>query len=152
MNGAHWHLLVNHFPIIGSLLATLMLGYGLVRHNESIIRLCFGLLVLMSLATFLTNWTGGTAEDYLKSINALDEQLLQAHEQAADWANIGMYLTGGLSLLALVWQRAKQWFWLPALIVLSALLTFGLMANVGRLGGLIMHRELRTEQVAPMTR
>ncbi len=149
MNGAHWHLLVNHFPIIGSLLATLVLGYGLLRRNESISRLGFGLFVLMSLATFLTNWTGGTAEDYLKSIHDLDEPRLHAHEQAADLANIGMYLTGGLSLLALVWQRAKQWTWLPVLIALTALTTFGLMTNVGRLGGLIMHRELRTEQTPP---
>ncbi|WP_157618297.1 hypothetical protein [Spirosoma spitsbergense] len=36
LNGAHWHLLVNHFPIIGSLIATTVLGFGLFRRNESV--------------------------------------------------------------------------------------------------------------------
>lgn len=146
INGAHWHLLVNHIPIIGGLLATLILGYGLFRRNMSVVQLSFGLFVLMSIATAITNQTGESAEHYLKSINALDEKIFNEHEEAADWANIGMYLTGGLSLLALVWKRAKQLAWLPALIFLTSLVTFGLMANVGRLGGLIMHQELRNEQ------
>jgi uncharacterized membrane protein len=145
LNGAHWHLLVNHFPIIGGLIATIVLGYGLIRRKESIIQLGFGLFVLMSIATFVTNQTGEKAEQYLKSINALNRSLLHEHEQAADLANIGMYLTGGLSLLSLVWQRARQFRFLPILIFGIALITAGLMANVGRLGGLIMHKELRNE-------
>ena len=147
LNGAHWHLLVNHFPIIGSLLAMFILGYGLIRRNSPIIQLSFGLFVLMCVATAITNQTGESAEHYLKSINQLNRPLLHAHEEAADLANIGMYLTGLLSLLALVWQRAKQLRFLPAVIFALSLITFGLMANVGRLGGLIMHQELRTESV-----
>ena len=152
LNGAHWHLLVNHLPIIGGLLAPLVLGYGLFRRNESVVRLSFGLFVLISLTTVITNQTGESAEHYLKSIHALNEQLFHQHEEAANWANVGMYLTGGLSLLALIWQRAKQMRFLPVLIFITSLITFGLMANTGRLGGLIMHRELRNEQsVAPAT-
>ncbi len=147
MNGAHWHLLVNHFPIVGSLIAAIVLGFGLFRRNESIVQLGFGLFVLMTIATFVTNQTGEQAERYLKSINALDEKLLHNHEEAADLANIGMYLTGGLSLLALVWQRAKEMRFLPISIFGIALITLGLMANVGRLGGLIMHKELRSEPI-----
>ncbi len=143
LNGAHWHLLVNHFPIIGGLLATIVLGYGLLRRNESIVKLGFGLFLLMSVGTAITNQTGESAEQYLKSINALDRPRLHEHEEAAGLANVGMYLTGVLSLLALVWNRAKQWRWLPILIFIVSLLTFGLMANVGRLGGLIMHKELQ---------
>lgn len=138
-------MLVNHFPIIGGLLATIVLGYGLVQRNNAVIRLGFGLFVVMSIATAITNQTGEKAEHYLKSINALNEPLLHDHEEAADLANIGMYLTGLLSLLALVWQRAREMRWLPVLILVASLVTFGLMANVGRLGGLIMHKELRTE-------
>ncbi len=145
LNGAHWHLLVNHFPIVGGLLVTLVLGYGLLRKSEPVIQLGFGLFVLMSIATFITNQTGGQAEEYLKSINALNRSLLHQHEQAADLANIGMYLTGAMSLLSLVWQRARQFRFLPILIFGVALITAGLMANVGRLGGLIMHKELRNE-------
>jgi uncharacterized membrane protein len=147
LNGAHWHLLVNHFPIIGSLLALLILGYGLIRKNTPIIQLSFGLFVLMSLATAVTNQTGEQAEHYLKTINQLNRTLLHEHEEAADLANAGMYITGLLSLLALVWQRARQWRFLPALIFGLSLITFGLMVNTGRLGGLIMHQELRNESV-----
>lgn len=151
LNGAHWHLLVNHLPIIGGLLATLILGYGLFRRNQSVVQLSCGLFVLMSVATVITNQTGESAEHYLESINALDKELFREHEEAADWANIGMYLTGALSLLALVWQRAKQQSWLPAVIFIVSLITFGLMANAGRLGGLITHQELRNESVQQIT-
>ena len=154
LNGAHWHLLVDHFPIVGSLLATIVLGYGLARRQESISQLSFGLFVLMSLATLVTNQTGESAEHYLKSIHALDRPRLHVHQEAADIANIGMYPTGLLSLLALSWQRAKQLRFLPILIFILSLITFGLMANVGRLGGLIRHTELRDEstRIAPATK
>lgn len=145
MKGAHWHLLVNHFPIIGGLMATIVLGYGLWRRNEAIVRFGFGLFLIMS----MTNQTGERAEQYLKSINALDRPRLHEHEKAADLANLGMYLTGVLSLLALVWQRAEQWNWLPMLFFIVSLITFGLMANVGRLGGLIIHQELRDTGSTP---
>ncbi|MBO0952204.1 hypothetical protein [Fibrella forsythiae] len=149
MNGAHWHLLVNHFPIIGGLMATIVLGFGLFRRNDAIIKLAFGLFLLMSVFTAITNQTGESAEHYLKSINALDRPRLHEHEEAADMANIGMYLTGLLSLLALVWKKANEWRWLPTLIFVVSLVTFGLMANVGRLGGLIMHQELRETGATP---
>ncbi|GAB4041629.1 hypothetical protein [Spirosoma jeollabukense] len=145
LNGAHWHLLVNHFPIVGSLLATIILGYGLVGRHEAIIQLSFGLFILMGIATLVTNQTGEGAEHYLKSIHALDRPRLRVHEEAADVANIGMYLIAVLSLLMLSWQRVKQWRFLPTLIFIISLITCGLMANVGRLGGLIMHTELRDE-------
>ncbi|GAB3739119.1 DUF2231 domain-containing protein [Spirosoma lituiforme] len=154
LNGAHWHLLVNHFPIVGSLLTTIILGYGLVRRQESIVQLSFGLFILMSVATLLTNQTGERAEHYLNSIHALDRPRLHVHEEAADVANIGMYLVGILSLLALSWQRARQLRFLPGLIFVLSIITFGLMANVGRLGGLIRHTELYEESTnsAPTTK
>ena len=148
MNGAHWHLLVNHFPIIGGLMATLVLGYGLLRRSESVIRLSFGLFVLMAALTMVTDQTGESAEHYLKSLHSLNEEIFHKHEEAAGPANLSMYLTGLLSLLALVWQRAKQAHWLPAVIFAVSLIACGLMFNVGRLGGLIMHKELRTESAA----
>lgn len=148
LNGAHWHLLVNHFPIIGGLLATIVLGYGLFRRNESIRQLGYLLFVTMSIATVVTNQTGESAEHYLKSINKLNKVIFHEHEAAADLANIGMYLTGLLSGFILVWKRAKQVRLLPILIFILSLVTFGLMANAGRLGGLIMHEELRTDSTA----
>jgi uncharacterized membrane protein len=110
-----------------------------------VIKLGFGLFVLISVATAITNQTGESAEHYLESIQALDKQRLHTHEQAATWANVGMYLTGGLSLLALFWKRVNQLTWYPVLVFMLSLVTFGLMVNVGRLGGLIMHQELRSE-------
>ncbi|GAB4017421.1 DUF2231 domain-containing protein [Spirosoma koreense] len=154
LNGAHWHLLVNHFPIVGSLLATIVLGSGLIRRQEAVIQLGFGLFIFLTVATLVTNQTGERAEHYLQSIHALDRPRLHQHEEAADIANIGMYLTGILSLLALTWQRAKRQRFLAGLIFVLSLITCGLMINVGRYGGLIMHTELREESSAsaPATR
>ncbi|WP_461099477.1 PWWP domain-containing protein [Spirosoma luteolum] len=151
MNDAHWHLLVNHIPIIGGLLATLILGFGLLRRSAPIIQLALGLLVCMSLGTVLTNLTGDEAEHYLRSIRALDEARFHQHEDASTLASIAMYLTGVAALLDLVWARARRLPWLPAVVFALALLTSGLMANVGRLGGLIMHKELQSGQPVPVS-
>jgi hypothetical protein len=33
MNEAHWHLLLNHTPILGSLFGLLLLAIGMLRHH-----------------------------------------------------------------------------------------------------------------------
>jgi hypothetical protein len=150
MNGAHWHILVNHMPIVGTLMACIVLGFGLLRKNGPVVDLSFGLLILMSIAAFITDQTGGSAAHYLDSIHELNKPVFYKHAEAADTANIAMYITGLASLLALIWERAKRLAWLPTVVFVLSLITFGLMANVGRLGGLIMHKEIRANApVAP---
>ena len=130
-------------------MAILVLGYGLLRRNASIIQLSYGLFVLVVIATLITNKTGHEAAHYLRSINDLDKAPLQAHVQAANLATLSMYATGLVALVGLFWKRVSVARYWPAIVLVISLVTFGFMANTGRLGGLIMHRELRTEAVTP---
>ena len=38
MNQAHWHLIINHVPVLGSLFAAVLLGAGMLGKNTTLVR------------------------------------------------------------------------------------------------------------------
>src|SRR5262249_50731398 len=74
--------------------------------------------------------------------------LIQRHEGAAELAIWFTEITGALAVIAL-WQsaqRARPARWNITAILVSALLTMGLMARTGNTGGEIRHSEVRSAQ------
>lgn len=145
-NAAHWHLLVNHLPIIGSLFGILILLWGIIRKNESIVNLSLLLFVICAVFSIVASQTGESAEQYLKSLKAIDEIYLERHVAAADIANYGMIALGALALITLIFKRIRSQKYIPYIILLVSIAVFVLMARAGNLGGEIMHKEIRTDQ------
>ncbi|MCA8829764.1 hypothetical protein [Hymenobacter pini] len=141
MNEAHLHLLLNHTPILGSLFGLLVLAVGVVRRNPTITRV--GLVSLLGAAALaiLTQHTGEGAEEVVEKIPGITHQLIHAHEEAAELGFWALELTGALALLALLVTTRARLFTLAALA--GALLSFGLLARAGNLGGQIRHSEIR---------
>lgn len=110
---AHWHLLVNHWPILGGMLATFVLVYGLARRSSDVITLSYWLLLLVAISTGVSKQTGGAAKRRLAELGLLNETMLNAHREASDWATWAMYLTAGLAGLALAWSRTRQYRYWP---------------------------------------
>ncbi|WP_375419093.1 hypothetical protein [uncultured Hymenobacter sp.] len=140
---AHWHLLFNHWPILGAMLTILVLAYGLLRRLPAVVTLSYWLLLLMAAATVATMQAGQAAQDTLKQLGLLDKTLAHKHIQAGRQAALVMYATALLALLGLAWPWARQRRFWPALVLAATVLTSGLMAYAGRLGGLVRHTELR---------
>lgn len=147
MNPAHWHLLVNHLPIIGGLIATLILIWGMLRRSVPIVNLSLVLFVASAVFSIVASQTGESAEHYLKGLNAIDETYLERHVGAADLANYGMITVGVLSLLTLIIERIRNVSAMPYIILIASIVVLILMARAGKLGGEIIHKEIRNDQV-----
>ncbi|MCC3160366.1 hypothetical protein LJ737_24230 [Hymenobacter sp. 15J16-1T3B] len=150
MNGAHLHLLLNHTPILGSLFGLVLLLVALVRRQPVLVKA--GLIVLLVAAALAipTNMTGEGAEEVVEHYPGVTRTLIHEHEEAAELALWALELTGLLavgSLLLLARGHARAAL-LTRLTLVGALLSFGLMARAGNLGGRIMHPETRGDAVS----
>jgi uncharacterized membrane protein len=150
MTGAHLHLLLNHFPIIGTLIAVAVLAVGLLRKSADLTRAGLLMLVVVAILTLPTVLTGEPAEEMVEHMPGVTRDVIHTHEEAAETAAMIMYATGIAALAALVlgW-RGRTVRWLNAVVLLMGVVTFGLMARVGNLGGQVRHTEVRPGAAAP---
>jgi uncharacterized membrane protein len=145
MNFAHLHLLLNHFPIIGTIVGLGLFLVSFLGKNDDLRRgsyIIFAAIALISIPTFLT---GFGAQVMLKGPGVSDA-LLQRHEGSALLSLWFMEATGALALIGL-WQSQKTSHlprWNVSAVLVFSLLTAGLMARTGNTGGDIRHPEDRS--------
>jgi ABC-type thiamin/hydroxymethylpyrimidine transport system permease subunit len=147
MDSAHLHLMLTHVPVIGSLLGSGILAWGLVRKQPEVVRIALGVFVVSSVVALPVYFSGEGAEDIVERLPGVAESIIEQHEDLAKLA-LGLILgLGGASVASLLWQwRQKA---LSPLIV-TALLAFsllndGILAQTAHLGGQIRHSEIRGE-------
>ena len=63
MSVTHLHLLLNHFPVIGSLIVTALLAWALFRRSGEITRVSLGLVAAISVIAVIVFFTGEPAEE-----------------------------------------------------------------------------------------
>ncbi len=147
MNLAHLHLITNHIPVIGLPIAVALLLYGMWRRESGVKTAALWLTVLVALATIPAYASGDGAHRLVEREPGVRHALIHAHEEAADTAFFLLEVTGGLALLALVFERRKENVARMATIgtlVLGAVVSVA-MARVAELGGVIRHVEIRTD-------
>lgn len=146
MNAAHYHLLVNHLPIIIPIVGLVVLIGGFIFRSEVVKRTSFFIFIIGALSAIAAFATGDGAEEAIEHLPGVSEQLIHAHEHAAETFAVVMYILGGVSLLAL-WANWKQksysrlLSWLVIGLSIAALL---LSKQTGTSGGVIRHTEIRT--------
>ena len=151
MNYAHIHLLLNHFPIIGTIVALGLFLTSFMGKNEDLRRasyIVFAAIALISIPAFLT---GYGAQLTLKGPSVSDA-LVQRHQGSALLSLWFVEVTGALALVGL-WQSQnskKLARWNVAAVLVFSLLTAVLMARTGNTGGDIRHPEDRPGQAAAM--
>jgi uncharacterized membrane protein len=150
MNLAHLHLLLNHFPIIGTVIGLGLFVVSFVGKNDDLKRASFIVLAAMALLALPTFFSGIGADRAIRRDPAVSLGLIERHEGAAMLALFFMETVGALALVGL-WQRhristGKRWSWNLMAILLSSIATAGLMARVGATGGDIRHPEIRPAQ------
>lgn len=146
MDATHLHLLLNHFPIIGSLLGVGVMVYGYLTSSEQVKKTALWTWAAMAVIAIPVFLTGEPAEESVEGVAGVSESLIEAHEEAATIAIWLMEALGLLSLVMLVLSKAKGSLSKPLVLVatLLSLLTFGAMARTGYLGGQIRHSEIRS--------
>ena len=101
MNGAHWHLVLNHLPIIIPIAALVILLISYAVDKPDFVRAAYLLFVLGALATLPAFLTGEGAEEVVEGLAGIDENYIHVHEEAAEVFAFGNYALGLLALTAL---------------------------------------------------
>jgi uncharacterized membrane protein len=157
MNETYLHLTLTHFPIVGSIIALVLLFSGYIQKSGPITKVALYLLVVLALVTVLVNHTGEEAEDFVEHLPGYSHEAIHEHEEIAEWAFRLMLATGlgaAATLFALS-KRAKRARLYVLLVLLANLLTFGFMAWAGKRGGEIRHSEVQNspaqEEIPPQS-
>jgi len=140
----HIHLLLNHFPTVAFAVALGLLVFAVLGKSEELKEASLVILFLLAVLAIPTYVSGNAAQAAIMDKEGVSAARISDHESAALVGLIFMEITGFIAWLGL-WQarlikRIAGWC-APAVLV-SAILTFLLMANAANLGGEIRHPEL----------
>ena len=149
MSQVHLHLLITHLPVFGSILGAFVLGYGLWAKSNQTKNAAYFIFIISSIGAAIAYLTGEGAEEAVEDIQGVTENLIKVHEDAAMYALISLIVLGVLSLIALAVGRFKtSWIKSTAFIILIvSLISFGLVARTGYLGGQIRHTEIANSTI-----
>jgi hypothetical protein len=156
MNLAHIHLLLNHFPTIGFGLGLGLFFVSLFAKNEELKRASLVILFVIAVIAIPTYLSGAAALDKLcervggviKCPPGLSLTLIQEHE---DWALLAfslMEITGFFAFIG-IWQMRrtpKLQAWNATVILLLAIISFGVMSIAATEGGRIRHPEIQSAE------
>ena len=147
MNDVHLHLALNHFPVIGLAIGTLVLFVGILLRKDQVKATALGIFIFSALMAIAANYTGEGAEDLVETIPGISEQYIETHEEKAEVFLTLILVLGGVSLvtLFLAVKKIKWAVYGYILVVLLALATAFAAKEVGTSGGEIRHSEIRTD-------
>lgn len=105
MNGAYAHLVLNHFPILGTLFGLLLLGAALFRRSDELTRAALVTFVAVGALSLPAYFSGESAEEVLEeypgvSVESIEQ--IEEHEEAALWAMILIEIQAVLAIFGLV--------------------------------------------------
>ena len=146
MNWAYLHLVLNHIPVIGTLLGCFLLVVAMFIKSAELKRVSLGLFILMAVLAIPVYFTGEPAEGVVEHLPGIAESVIEQHEDAALFALGAVGITGVVALVGFFLSRGSKSIpgWLVNTVLLLSLMTSGLMARTANLGGKIRHTEIQT--------
>jgi formate hydrogenlyase subunit 3/multisubunit Na+/H+ antiporter MnhD subunit len=150
MNAAQVHLLLNHVPVIGTIIATLLLALGIGMRSRDVIRVTMGLLVVLALSGVVVYVTGEPAEHLVEDLPGVEHDTLEEHEEFSLLATIALGIVGLVSLVGLVryWRAARMPRGFAVATLVLSIIASAMMGWTAHLGGLIRHEEIRPQAAA----
>lgn len=146
MNDAHFHLVVNHLPIVGVLIGFLVLLAGLIMKKSQIKNTALGIFIFSALTAAVAFLTGEGAEEIVENLPGISETLIHKHEEYAELFLTMMLILGGVALITLFLQYKKLSFYKYGFIAVLLLSVTAIVISkyVGTSGGEITHIEIRS--------
>lgn len=145
MNQAHFHLVVNHLPIIIPIIGLIIMISGFILQSEIVKRTAYGIFILGALCIIPALATGEGAEEIVENIPNISKSYIKQHEEMAETFAISSYILGGLSLIGL-WANIKQKKNSPIISICTIILAIVVLffaKQTGTSGGKIRHTEIR---------
>jgi uncharacterized membrane protein len=145
MDSTYFHLVLTHFPIIGTMFGAILLGYGIYSKNDLFKKaglITFIATAIVGIPAFLT---GDGAAEALKQLKSVPEKLIDNHEELGEKAVWVIEALGLLSLIGLYldYKKDKRFRMACLVILIFSIVTFALMIVVGYTGGQIRLSEMR---------
>jgi uncharacterized membrane protein len=146
---AHLHVVLNHLPIIGSILGTLVLIYGIFSKSRHTKIAAYGLLIISALGAAVTYATGEPAKEIIENIAGISRNAIELHKEAAQISLFTMFILGVSSLAGLYASYFKKSYAkkIAMLTVIIGLISFVSISVTGYLGGKIRHTEFDANSV-----
>ena len=144
MSFTHIHLLLNHFPVIGTALGIALLAVALIRKSSELSKVSLGLFAALAAISVVVYFTGEPAEAAIEKLPGFSETITERHEEFALIATTVLASFGALALSALAVFRKKllpRWVTLASLTL--ALASGGVMGYTAMTGGQVRHTEVR---------
>ncbi|KOY85284.1 hypothetical protein AD998_03150 [bacterium 336/3] len=148
MNAAHFHLVVNHLPIIVPIIGLLVMLGGLILKSEVIKRTAYAIFILGAIATVPAFVSGEGAEEVLEKMQDVSHKLIHEHEEKAETFALLSYVLGLIAIVGLWSNWKKKGFAsvISYITVVFSLVVLFFAKQTGTSGGEIRHPEIRTEQ------
>ena len=144
MDKVHIHLLITHLPIFGSILGGLVLAHGIgVKSHQTIIA-AYYVIIVSSVGAVVAYLTGEGAEEAVEDIQGVAKNMIGQHEDFALFALVALIIAGLISLLGfyLIIKKSSMANTVAVLTLFVTIISFGLVARTGYLGGQIRHTEI----------
>ena len=150
MNDAHWHLVVNHFPIIGTIFGLGILIAGLVLKNKTSINTAYLIFIVAAFFALASMSTGEGAEEMVEDMPSVGKQIIHEHEEMAEKLALVLYILGGFSIVGLILNiknHSKAMLVTYLILIISVVAVF-LGKETGTTGGEVRHTEIRANASA----
>ena len=154
MNWPYIHTLVNHFPIILSVVGTAVLILALIVRRRDVFLYAFVTLTLAGLSVYPAFFTGDLAADAQRHTWYIVQSMIREHDDAAGFALWSLLITGAISAYAW-WRMLKREplvlppVWLRVAMTVIAVWALSVGARTAYLGGKIVHESPRLASPPP---
>ena len=144
MNQTHIHLLITHLPIFGSILGGLVLAHGIWTKSNQTKIAAYNLLIISAIGAVIAYLTGEGAEETAEKIQGVSKNIIEQHSDFAIYALVSLSILGVAALIGLYLSLRKSPLSgrIAIITFVISLISFGLIARTGYLGGQIRHTEI----------
>ncbi|HET7290515.1 MAG TPA: hypothetical protein VFJ67_08775, partial [Thermodesulfobacteriota bacterium] len=81
MNAAHWHLILNHIPLIGIGFVILLMIIAFARKSQELKNVAMIFAVIVALWAIPAYLTGEPAEEVVEDMPGISENIIEEHEE-----------------------------------------------------------------------
>ena len=144
MNWPYIHIMINHFPIILTVVGSAVLLLALFVRQRAVWLYSLATLTLAGLSVYPVYFTGDQADDAVQETWYVLESAVHEHDSAAGFALAFILLTGAAS--AYTWWRMVRReptrlppVWLRTVLAVLAAFALSTVIRTAYLGGQIVH-------------
>jgi hypothetical protein len=145
MSAVHFHLIITHVPLLGTLIAAFLLTAGQLGEHSFTRKSAYVLFIICGLSAFMSSASGEQAEILLQSHPRFEKAAIEAHKKLAGTAFVFSAVLGLCSMVG-IWIESKEkpirkfFGWV---CVFYSIINFSLFSYVAYHGGHIAHEEIR---------